>query len=316
VNLTARSLLCIVALAFGSTLTAVAQEGTAAKPAGVPEGPGLSAKYPGDVGIEKDPAVLIFEGFEDTPKKVDWMQEGGWFGGGAFGPETSQFLTDKDPAAGKSCVEYHLKKGEKSAAGSGMFHKIPPQDTVYIRTYRKFEEGWEWPVGYGPHDLGIHGYLGEFSDGPTSTDLHLLLDFWMTGDTILRVGGAKHEIKDWGAFIRENYGPVPVGSGGFPWNVSKPDKIVPGKWHCAEIMVKLSTPGKRDGIARLWVNGKLVSNFTDVPLRDAQHADMKLSLLLYSHYFHPGSPKDQVHWADQLVVAKEYIGPVAPLAGE
>ena len=313
-KLTARVLWGVVALSLGSTVAAFAQESSASKPAGVPEGLGLAAKYPGDVGLETDPAVLIFEGFEDTPKTVGWMQEGGWFGGTGFTPETGQFLTDKDPAAGKKCVEFHLKKGQKSAA-PGMFHKIPPQETVYIRTYRKFEEGWEWPQGYGPHDLGIHGYLGEFT-APTDSDLHILLDFWMTGDTILRVGTPKQEMKDWNSFVRQNYGPIPVGADGFPWNIAKPDKIVPGKWHCSELMVKLSSPGKRDGIVRLWVNGKLCTNFTDVPLRDAQHADLKLSLLLYSHYFHPGSPKDQVHWADQLVVATEYIGPVAPPAGQ
>jgi len=307
-------LLCGVVLCVSSTAVTLAEEGSGRKPTAVAEGPGLASKYPGDVGIEKDPAVLLVGEFEDTPKLVGWMQDDGWFGGPGFGPEIGQFLTTTDPAGGRKCVEYHLKKGNKSAAG-GMFHKIPPQDTVYIRTYRKFEENWEWPDGYGPHDLGIHGYLGELSGGPTDTDIHVLLDFWKTGDTIVRVGTPKQEMQNWGEFIRQNYGPPPVGYNGFPWNVSKPDKIVPGKWHCAEIMVKLSTPGKRDGIIRLWVNGKLCSNFTDVPLRDAAHADMQLSLLLFSHYFHPGSPKDQVHWADQLVVATEYIGPLVPAGG-
>jgi len=270
---------------------------------------GIAARYPGDAGIEKDPAVILVEDFEDEPKVVGWMQDGGWFGGARFGPEAGQELSGKKPAAGRRCLQYNLKTGKKSAA-AGMFHRIKPQDTVYIRTYRRFEENWEWPKGYGPHDVGLHGYLGEFPS-PTDSDLHVLLDFWMTGDTILRVGTPKQTIRNWTQFMKDNYGPVPVGGNGFPWNVSRPDKIVPGKWHCAEFMVKLSTPGGRDGEARLWVNGKLCSEFTDVPLRDADHADMQLSLILFSHYFHPGSPKDQTHWVDQFVVATEYIGPIA-----
>ena len=34
-------------------------------PPGLPEGPGLAARYPGDVGIEQDDAVVLAEDFED-----------------------------------------------------------------------------------------------------------------------------------------------------------------------------------------------------------------------------------------------------------
>ena len=37
------------------------------------EDPGLAAKYPGDVGLKDEPAVLLFEDFEETPKTADWM---------------------------------------------------------------------------------------------------------------------------------------------------------------------------------------------------------------------------------------------------
>jgi hypothetical protein len=35
-----------------------------------------------------------------------------------------------------------------------------------------------------------------------------------------------------------------------------------------------------------------------------------LNLFFLGPYFHPGSPKDQTHWVDQIVVASSYIGPV------
>jgi len=31
----------------------------------LPEGEGIAAKYPGDLGIEEDPAVVFADGFED-----------------------------------------------------------------------------------------------------------------------------------------------------------------------------------------------------------------------------------------------------------
>ena len=61
---------------------------------------GIAAKYPGDVGMEKDPAVLLLEDFEDQPTVVNWMQEGGWFGGAGFGAGAGAQLTEEDPADG------------------------------------------------------------------------------------------------------------------------------------------------------------------------------------------------------------------------
>ena len=301
----------LLAVALCTSIVGVflTQEVNATESADVPEGLGLSARCPGDVGIENDRAVLLYEGFEDTPKTVGWMQEGGWFGGAGFGPDKGQVLTDVGPAGGRRCVEYHIKTGRKSAA-SGMFHKIPPQDTVFIRTYRKFEENWEWPDGYGPHDLGIHGYLGELSGGPTDTDIHVLLDFWKTGDTVVRVGTPKQEIQNWGQFIRQNYGPPPMGYNGFPWNVSPPDKIVPGKWFCVETMAKMNTPGKEDGVVKLWVNGKLVTDVPNLMLRDDDHPDIKFDMWFLGPYNHPGVPKTQKSYVDAIVIS---TGPVGPL---
>ena len=76
-------------------------------------------------------------------------------------------------------------------------------------------------------------------------------------------------------------------------------------------MVKLPEAGKLDGTVRLWINGKLVSEHTDVPLFHPDHTGILMNLVFLAPYFHPGLPKDQLHWADQIVVATKYIGPVA-----
>ena len=114
----------------------------------------------------------------------------------------------------------------------------------------------------------------------------------------------------WNEWLRKRDRLAPVGGNGFGWNRGKPDKIEPGKWHCVEVMTKLSSPGKEDGAIKLWVNGKLVSEYDDLPLRDEAHPDLLLNMVFLAPYFHPGSPKDQTHWADQIVVATKYIGPV------
>lgn len=46
----------------------------------------IAAKYPDDVDIERDPAVLLVADFEGKPRVVSWRKEGGWFGGPGIGP--------------------------------------------------------------------------------------------------------------------------------------------------------------------------------------------------------------------------------------
>ena len=274
-------------------------------------GVGIAAKYPGDSGIERDPAVLLYEGFEQPLRQVEWRQPGGWFDL-ALGPGKGAEITDTLPAGGKQCLQFSLKQGKQGSGG--MFHLIAPSEIIYLRYYRRFAEDWQWPVGYGPHDAMLFG--GTFQ-APTDTDLSIYADFWMTGDTVLRIATARQRLgyEGWHQYLRDRCPRAkaqdPPGGNQFPWNRSVPDKIVPGRWHCVEAMVKLSTPGKDDGEVRLWVNGKLVSEYTDVPLRDAQHPDLKLNMVFLAPYFHPGSPRDQTHWADAIVVATSYIGPIA-----
>ncbi len=305
----ARILVVAMAIAVFALAATAAEIPSSADSTQLPGGQtGLAARYPGDVGIGKDPAVLMAEDFEMSPPVVQWMKPGGWFEP-TFGPGLGMELTDHVPAAGgKRCLQFNLRQG-KQGSGS-MFYLFKPSDTVYMRYYRMFEKDWQWPKGYGPHDAMIFG--GKWT-APTKNDFSIYADFWMSADTVVRVATANQKLgyDGWGAYLRQKYGPSPVGAQAFPWNRSKPEKIEPMKWHCVEVMVKLSTPGKDDGIVKLWVNGKLVSEYTDVPLRDAGHPDLLMNMFFLGPYFHPGSGKDQTHWADQIVVATSYIGPIA-----
>ena len=268
---------------------------------------GLAAKYPGDAGLGDDPAVLLFEDFETQPKLVSWMKKGGWFGVKKIARGEGLELTGKIAAAGKRSLRFNLKTGKKSAGG--IMHLLKPSRKLYFRYYRMFEKNWEWPRGYGPHDVGIYGWKGKFP-GPAGCDLFFLVDFWMSADTMLRVGTPRQKINPSAWLKKKKFAPPPPGGHGVPWNKSKPDKIVPRKWHCVEVMVELSSPGKEDGATMLWVNGKLVSDVKGLPLRDEEHGDMLFTMFFLSGYFHPGSPKDQTHWMDQVVIATEYIGPI------
>lgn len=101
--------------------------------AAVPEKEGIAAKYPGDVGIEKDPAVILAEDFEGKTLS-------GWKDIKGFGVEI--VLTDKEHMTGKQCVEVHYHPGDD---GPWMHRYFPGQERVFVRYYRKWADDWVWP---------------------------------------------------------------------------------------------------------------------------------------------------------------------------
>jgi hypothetical protein len=180
------------------------------------------------------------------------------------------------------------------------FKEVPE---VYVRYYRLFPAGWEWPKGYGPHDSIV--FAGSYG-APTDTDLSVYLDFWKSADTYVRVATARQK---WGyggySHVLRKHGGV---ANRLPLNVQPPDKVQPGKWHCVEYYAKLSDAGKENGRLKLWVNGKLVSDLPGVPLVDERHAGILFNHWMLGPYFHGGSHKVQHNYLDSLVIATEYIG--------
>lgn len=248
--------------------------------------------------------ILLKEDFEEPLTIVPWMQKGGWFGS-KLGEGKS--ITDETAASGSKCLKITTEKGTKGPLG--FFHKVRPTEVMYVRYYRMFEKNWEWwEQGYGPHDTEIYG--GEFRN-PTTKDIGIYTDFWRTGDTIARAGtplqkGTPKLSRDW---LREHYKQLSPGNG-LPWNVAPPEKIVPGQWFWVETMAQMSTPGKEDGVVKLWVNGTLVTDCRDLPLRDAEHPDITFDMWFLGPYNHPGVPKTQSSYIDAIVISTEPIGPL------
>ena len=248
--------------------------------------------------------ILLEEDFEGEVVVVPWMQEGGWFGS-ELG--VGKRVSEETAASGKRSLEFTVEQGAKGSGG--FFHKVKPVELMYVRYYRMFAKDWEWwKEGYGPHDTEIYG--GKFVR-PTDKDIGVYTDFWRTGDTMLRVGTPLQKgVPNMREQLGDRYGKLTPGNG-FPWNVAEPDKIVPGKWFCVETMAKLNTPGEKDGVVKLWVNGKLVTSVEDLILRDEEHADITFDMWFLGPYYHPGVPKTQKTYIDAIVVSTSPIGPLA-----
>jgi len=258
----------------------------------LPQGPGLAAKYPRDVGIGKDPAVIFADGFEAG---LTWDKDV---------PPTT-----RDPRrvhSGKRAAELTVQPGKGKGAGMHVWFD-PGFDTVFARWYVMFDE--EYDQGdlnhVGGNLVGMHNHwlLGVADVKPDGTD---------------RFSTGLEPWRDWKRnpppgelFMYTYYPDMKRDPDGHYWgNMFKPNRkflLSRGRWYCLEMMVKLNQPGEADGEQAFWVDGKLIGRFTGIRWRTVE--DLKVNGFWLELYIHD-NPKTNTVWYDDAVVAKSYIGPM------
>jgi hypothetical protein len=83
-----------------------------------------------------------------------------------------------------------------------------------------------------------------------------------------------------------------------------------GWWCCVEARVRLNTPGSRDGLMQLWIDGRLESERTSLDWRGT-YKSHGLNAVFLEAYWNEGSPVTQTRWLDNFVISARPIGPVA-----
>ena len=329
-----------------------------------PEGPGLAARYPADVGIEKDAAVVFTESFETgglAGLKERWSTVGNK-------AEALSISEDVPPTStGTHSIRVTARRGRNEG---GYLYKVlqPGYDELYARIYVKFapDYGFDhhfcslggeidpkpWPMGRA--GLRPKDYFGTGIE-PTTALLHTwppkqfpppgfwhFYTYWPEMHSWETVEGAVKNNPPEGtstSFYGNNFSPA------------EPTFAPRGEWLCLEWMVKLnSSPKKTDGAQRFWVNGKLIGNwgpgtvdgywvrenFRVVPgdpqckpfegFRWRTNMQVNINKFKIENYVSDGSFEagdkyksshpdftidgaESTCWFDDVVVAKEYIGP-------
>jgi hypothetical protein len=100
------------------------------------------------------------------------------------------------------------------------------------------------------------------------------------------------------------------------WLGNKPNGTFPvhstqesGRWICVESRLKLNTPGKADGEADLWVDGRPDAQRRNMDVRGTYTAHA-INAIFLEAYWNAGSPVEQKRWYDDFVVSTRPIGPV------
>jgi hypothetical protein len=274
---------------------------------------GLAWDFPADSGIDKHPAVIFTENFESGAMKK-WDNVRG-----------SVVITNQAPHSGRHCVEMRMIRGQNEGGDAKKWF-TPGQDRVHVRLYVKFSEDYQ----YSHHFVGVRanhptnrwsafGIAGKKPDGTYYTTA---MEPWFAwgrnpppGEVSFYSYYLDMEIdrkmnKYWG----NSFFPPGPGKG----KAAGPDRVVPplNEWHCWEFMIEAnSAPDRADGKQAMWVDGKLVAEFSGIRWRD--NLDLKVNCLWLQHYGYDGSDPTRQFWKDQqtvwfddVVVATEYVGPL------
>lgn len=253
-----RSWLLMLALLLGALPLALADDAkppAASKPDDQPpaakaEPAGLAAKYPGDLGIDKDPKVLFVEDFEqptvgEMHKRWETVRH----------PEIMSFTPDV-PAGSKGKQSLLITHVGGKGDGGHLYRRLPKgQEQVYARFYVKFD----------PDCAPIHHFGTCIGGNQPSTP-------WPSVKAGIPTDGAKAfwtGIEPFGnswqwdfyTYWCEMRGSPPRGQ---TWGNSfihdKTLKVERGRWICVEAMVKMNDVGDTNGEQALWIDGRKIAH--------------------------------------------------------
>jgi hypothetical protein len=281
--------------------------------AGSPE-TGLAAKYREDDGIRKDPDVLFADNFESgNMERWDTVRR--------------QVEMDAErPNTGGWSVKMEMHRG-KDHGGDAIKWFMPGSDTVYARFYVRFSPDYR----YNHHFVWLAANLasnksssfGKAGRKPDGTYYSTGMEPWFAWGKNPFPG----EINLYTYYLDMLPDPKVTdkywGNGFFPPGPGKgthagPHRVIPAldQWQCWEFMIRANTePDKADGKQAMWLDGKLVGEFTGIRWRNDM--DLKINSLWLEHYgYDAGDPTKrywgdkQAVWFDDVVVARRYIGPM------
>jgi len=235
-------------------ITLIIGGATQIAPAGNNSELGLAAKYPGDKGIEKNPAVIFATGFETEKTLTDFTM--------LRAPQTITINTNpKFVHSGQNSTQVTATRG-KDSGGALIYRWEKGVDQLYFRFYCRFHEDTCHPhhfvnIGACAPGKETEGNAGKRPKGnelfsttiepPSDARDWCLYTYW-------------HQMHSWQNEDGTPNNP-PEGDGrSFYGNVFNPLKktnnFERGKWTCVEFMLKANTPGKFDGEQAVWINGR------------------------------------------------------------
>jgi hypothetical protein len=281
----------------------------------LPEGQGLAARYPNDVGIASDPAVIFTDDFESYANGADLGTR--WTN--AFQLSNVRIATEPGSfVGGGKSLEFTVPV-TTSEVSNGVSKAISPElDVLFLRYYAKYDPSFD--VLGSSHNGGVisahYCCPGQRSDG---------FNKFLVSYEASRFAATKANPGELNAYVylpdmRDVYGDHFHPTGVIAPYVRTPpfsfgpdfvprSEVTPalGRWYAYELMVKANTPGRRDGRIALWLDGRLIAEFPNLRLRDT--SALKIDRVALNWHVNAVTRTTTKRWYDDVVAATSYIGP-------
>jgi hypothetical protein len=277
---------------------------------------GIASKYPGDVGIETDPAVIFAENFEAlTLEEIakHWHQI-------SNKDDEVMSLTDDVPPDSSGKQSLNMTANLERNTGGHLYKFFEPGwDELYFRFYVKFSPEHSYVHHFVHMSANIdskpwpEGHAGELPPGNKrfSTGIEPW-GFWSKYSP----PGAWNFYTYWQEMKESRDGKY----WGNSFAPEQPIKVPRNRWLCVEFMMGCnSEPEKNDGEQAFWIDGELGGCFKGFRWRSTTELKLNTIWLLY-YVTHDTMRQNRVVnpptmnwvWFDDLVVATKYIGPIKP----
>jgi hypothetical protein len=292
--------------------------GAVATAQSLPQGnSGIAARYPGDKEIVADPAVIFADDFESYTGTSALTASANW--SNYYQASNTRIATGTGSFyAGAKALEFTMPQTNSEVANAVVKNLPVKQDVLFVRVYTKFEAGFDGTTE-GHNGIRISGNYQGPGKIPNGQDF-----FLYTVENSVYYGEAypgflnvyayhPEQRSQWGDHFYPTGKVLPIDSqpGNFgPTFVARPN-FTPqtDRWYSYEMMVKLNTPGQRDGRVAVWIDGSLVADFPNLRMRDT--TSLKIDQVQLELHGKNNPVRADKKWYDNVVIAKSYIGPVA-----
>ncbi len=254
-----------------------------------------------DLGASK-PGVFFADGFESGDFSA-WDNRDR-----DFSDPDLKVISDPDNVfMGRYALQITARPG-KGTGGKLPKWFLPGLDILYARWYCKFAEDFD--QGNFMHFVHIFGgppnnpwaAFGKAGIKPNGRDFFT---------TALEPWAEWRRVPPPGRLTFYTYFPdmKRAPDGNYWGNMFKSDPpaiLQRGRWYCMEVMVKLNTPGKRDGEQAAWLDGRKIIHVRGIRWRDVP--ELKIHCFALLLYIHDCKRVNRV-WFDNVVLSTRPIGP-------
>lgn len=266
---------------------------------------GIAAGYRRDIGIERDPDVLLATGFESPSWRADW----------SYVSDVSRVdRIDRDEAGRfEPLIGYALRveiaKGDNFGLDMGFDFKAKlgyEPEEIYFRYYLRFGDDWD-PMVDGGKLPGLAGTYGNAGWGGRRADPSA---GWSMRGAFNRAPSSANPLHGrttigtyaYHAAMEDNFGDH------WYWLNEGRGVLERNRWYCLEQYFRVNAIGAKDGVLRAWIDGALAFEKDDVYVRDVPSLKIEK---LWMNVYHGGTAtaeRNMYLYIDNVVVARKPIG--------